>query len=87
MLILGLPLWLGACADMSMYNQTPAPVGRPAEAPQPPETVQTWPLEPTEPQVMVPTEPSYQPSEPTMEGENPAVVSLLEGAEDNRRAQ
>ena len=82
-----LALGLAGCVDLSMYNQAPAPVGQPGQSSQSPETVQTWPLEQQAPQEPIPTQPDYEIVEPSSYGDtNPAVVALLESAEDNRRA-
>ena len=88
LLLAGLIFPLIGCVDLSMYDQSPAPVGRPGEAPVSGETAQTWPLESTGPQEVIPTEQTYEStSVPSASGaSNPAVVALLDGAEDNRRA-
>lgn len=73
---------LSACADLSMYNQVPAPIGRSGEA-QPsqqyPQGVKTYPIEDTLPQEST----KYSltaPSLPSLNVQNPAVVALLDSA-------
>jgi len=87
-----LALGITGCVDMSMYNQTPAPVGQPGQSSVPqqesPTEVQTWPLESSEPQEVIPSD-NYVYEEQEMKDQpatNPAVVALLESAEENRRA-
>ena len=75
---------LSACADMSMYNQVPAPIGRSGQAPiDPSKTIppvaQTYPIE--EPPIqegMI--APDNQSAETDLRAQNPAVIALLDGA-------
>ncbi|PHS73507.1 MAG: hypothetical protein COB22_02105 [Cycloclasticus sp.] len=68
-------LMLSACADLSMYNQTPAPTGQPGEASRYPgnqtSSAKTYPIE--DPSL---EKPLYTASKP----QNPAVIALLDGA-------
>ena len=72
---------LTACADLSMYNQVPAPIGRTGEYPsQPlPEGAKTYPIDeqPTQDDVR---QAYQQPSEIASQTQNPAVVALLDSA-------
>ena len=75
---------LSACADMSMYNQVPAPIGRSGQAPidpskTSPPVAQTYPIE--EPPIqegMI--APDNQSAETDLRAQNPAVIALLDGA-------
>ena len=77
-------LVLSACADLSMYNQVPAPIGRSGEAPaypdhQTPAEVKTYPI--GDQQSDGNTDNSYSlPSKEPINDTNPAVVALLDGA-------
>lgn len=71
---------LTACADMSMYNQVPAPVGQAGRAPA---EVNTYPIE--SPRIEAIEE--SQAPKPTQHGtiKNPAVVALLGDAQQKRQ--
>lgn len=78
-----LTLVLSACADLSMYKQVPAPVGRSGEAAaypssQTPGTAKTYPMDdPTQ----ADADNSYGvQSKPVPEAQNPAVIALLGNA-------
>jgi len=72
---------LVACADLSMYNQEPAPIGRAGAYPsQPlPDAAKTYPIDEhlTEDDV---SQAYQQPSESFPQTQNPAVVALLDSA-------
>jgi len=72
---------LSACADLSMYNQVPAPVGRTGEYPsQPlPQGAKTYPIDEQSTQGDV-RQAYQQPSEVISQAQNPAVVALLDSA-------
>jgi len=78
-----LTLFLSACADLSMYKQVPAPVGRSGEAPaypssQTPDTVKTYPIDDS---AQADIDSSYgDQSKPIPEAQNPAVIALLDNA-------
>jgi len=69
-------LTLSACADLSMYNQQPAPMGRAGEAEYPTSsTSQAYPFDDAPTPYSVPIESTVVPM-----GQNPAVVALLDSA-------
>lgn len=82
--LIALLLALSGCADLSMYNQVPAPVGRTGEAsPYPsqplPQTAQTYPID--EQPIQEDMGQSYdQPIDEAKTTQNPAVVALLDSA-------
>lgn len=78
-----LTLGLSACADLSMYKQVPAPMGRPGDATmypsqQTPSTVKTYPME--EPAQADDNNVYGDQSKPLPETQNPAVLALLDNA-------
>lgn len=76
-------LALSACADMSMYNQVPAPIGRSGEAAQYPsqpfpQSAKTYPIDeqPIQDDVV-----RYEQTDNiAISSQNPAVIALLDGA-------
>lgn len=77
-------LALSACADFSMYNQEPAPIGRSGEAARYPsqtlpQQVKTFPIEelPAHGDVELPYS---QASDNSLGSQNPAVIALLDSA-------
>jgi len=75
-------LMLSACADLSMYNQTPAPIGQRGQARNPSAT-QTYPLESTNEEHR---SAQYDNAEVfTTQTQNPAVVALLDDANQQTR--
>ena len=76
-------LGLSACADMSMYNQVPAPIGHPGQART---EVTTYPIESPsygaieEQQVQQP-----QQTPNVVSGRNPAVIALLDDAQQKQQ--
>jgi len=79
LIYLGLLILLTGCADLSMYNQVPAPIGGTAQhgnypAERAPATVKTYALEDEQTGYMAPPEVAVT-------TERPAVVALLGGAQ------
>ena len=77
-------LTLSACADFSMYNQQPAPIGRSGEAVRypsqsTPQSVKTFPID-EQPAHADVERPYSQPSDNPLASQNPAVVALLDSA-------
>lgn len=73
-------LTLSACADLSMYNQVPAPIGRPGQATafpsQTSQGVKTYPID----EQAVQAEDYVTPSDAASGVRNPAVLALLNSA-------
>lgn len=81
-------LTLTACVDLSMYNQTPAPVGQSGQSSTYPSqsteaTVNTYPLE--ESVIQEQQQPASIPQVETYQSSNAAVVALLDSAYQQRQ--
>jgi len=69
-------LTLSACADLSMYNQQPAPMGRAGEAEYPSSsTSRAYPFDDSPTPYSAPIDATVVPI-----GQNPAVIALLDSA-------
>lgn len=85
---MGILLTLSACADLSMYNQTPAPVGTSGQAPSYPSqseqtTVNTYPVEQSV--IREIEQPLPTPQSSNTQSGNAAVVALLDSAYQQRQ--